>query len=332
MGILITYMLVAIFISALCSLLESVLLSTSNTYVTTLNNPIVNKICDNKDSAISAILITNTIANTIGSALVGAQAATLFGNIGIGVVSGVFTLLILTCAEIIPKSIGTNNYKKLIKFACIIINKMIFILKPLVWCVNQITKYFKTENIISEEEIIGTVETGLEDGTLTSEETNFIKNILDFKDVIAEQIMTPANVVEIGYCNGETVNDYVSGFNLKQLTYSRIPVMDKETKKFEGYILKDEILDGYTPDEDPINKHIHNILQYQDNVLISTIFKAMLKKKEHIAVINDEFGTFRGIVTLEDIIETLLGFEIVDETDEIADLQQLAKGTYYEEH
>lgn len=326
MGTLITYMVVAIAISALCSLLESVLLSTPQTYITTIENKTVDKIAENKDSAISAILIINTIANTIGSALVGAQAAMLFGNIGIGIVSGLFTILILTCAEIIPKSIGTNNYKKLIVPACKIVSYMILCVKPFVWCVNQITKYFKTDITISEDEIIGTVETGLEDGTLSKEETNFIKNILDFKDFTAKDIMTPRNVVEVGFHNGENVSDYIDAFNGKngRLTYSRIPVMDYLYKTIEGYVLKDEIMSDTIDPEDDIDPYIHPILDYSENTPVNKIFKDMLKKKEHISVIFDEYKTFVGIVTLEDIIETLLGFEIMDETDEVADLQKLA--------
>lgn len=326
MGTLITYMFVAIAISALCSLLESVLLSTPQTYITTIENKTVDKIAENKDSAISAILIINTIANTIGSALVGAQAAMLFGNIGIGIVSGLFTILILTCAEIIPKSIGTNNYKKLIVFACKIVSYMILCVKPFVWCVNQITKYFKTDTTISEDEIIGTVETGLEDGTLSKEETNFIKNILEFKDFTAKDIMTPRNVVEIGYNNGDNVSDYIDAFNGKngRLTYSRIPVMDYYYQAIDGYVLKDEIMSDTINPEDDITPYIHPILEYSENTPVNKIFKDMLKKKEHISAIFDEYKTFVGIVTLEDIIETLLGFEIMDETDEVADLQKLA--------
>ena len=328
MAILITYMFVAITISALCSLLESVLLSTPQTYITTIGNKTVNNISENKDSAISAILIINTIANTIGSALVGAQAAILFGNVGVGIVSGLFTILILTCSEIIPKSIGTNNYKKLIIPACKIVSYMILCVKPFVWCVEQITKYFKTDTTISEDEIIGTVETGFEDGTLSKEETNFIKNILDFKDFIAKNIMTPRNVIELGFNNGERVSDYINAFNGKngRLTYSRIPVMDNYHKTIKGYVLKDEIMSDTINPEDDISQYIHPILEYSENTSLNKIFKDMLKKKEHISAIFDEYYTFVGIVTLEDIIETLLGFEIMDETDEVADLQKLAIG------
>lgn len=327
MGLIIVYMILAIALSAICSLLESVLLSTPQVYINTLNNNVINKVCDNKDSAISAILITNTIANTIGSTLVGIQAASIFDNIGVGIISGIFTVLILTCAEIIPKSIGTNNYKKLIYISCIIIDKMIIMLTPFIWGVNKITKYFKSENIITEEEIIGTVETGLEDGTLTKDESDFIKNILDFKGIIAKNIMTPRNVVEIGYNNGDKVADYIKAFNgqVGKLTYSRIPVMDYYYQKIDGYVLKEEIMSDSINPDDKIQLHTHEILKYKENTPVNTIFKDMLKKKEHISSITDEYNTFVGIVTMEDLIETLLGFEIMDETDEVADMQELAK-------
>ena len=323
---LITYMFIAIAISAICSLLESVLLSTPQTYITTLNNYTVNKVSENKDSSIAAILIVNTIANTIGSALVGIQAAKIFNSIGIGITSATFTVLILTCSEIIPKSIGTNNYKSLIVLSCKVINKMVFIVYPLVYAVNCITKYFKNDITISEEEIIGTVETGLEDGTLTEDETKIIKNVLDFKGITAENIMTPRNVVEIGYCNGDKVKNYIDAFNGKvgKLTYSRIPVMDYY-QKIVGYVLKDEIMNDTIDPTDEIQKHLHPILIYKDDTNVNKILKDMLSKKEHISAIIDEYDTFPGIVTLEDIIETMLGFEIVDETDEVADMQKYAK-------
>lgn len=326
MTILILYMLIAIAISALCSLLESVLLSTPHTYINTLKNNVVEKIDANKDSAISTILIINTVANTIGSSLVGIQASKLFDNVGIGIVSFIFTLLILTCSEIIPKSIGTNNYKKLIIPSSYIVSYMIPCVKPFVFCINLITKYFKSENTISEEEIIGTVETGLEDGIISTEESNYIKNILDFKDIVAEQIMTPRNVVEVGFCNGEKVKSYIDAFNgiNGKLSYSRIPIMDMYYQTIEGYVLKDEIMSDSLNPKDPIENHIHPILKYIDSTPVNLIFKDMIKKKEHICAIFDEYKTFRGIITMEDLIESMLGLEIVDETDEVEDMQKYA--------
>lgn len=331
MGLLITYMFAAIAISALCSLLESVLLSTPQTFIATLDDKLIYKISEKKDSAVAAILIVNTIANTIGSSLVGIQAATIFDNVGIGIVSGLFTILILTCSEIIPKSIGTNNYKKLIKFACVIIDKMIVIVYPFVWCVNQLTKYFKNDITISEEEIIGTVETGLEDGTLTKNETEIIKSVLDFKDVTAEQIMTPATVVEKVNIN-ETISSVYEKFAKHELTYSRIVVMDDNG--VVGFLFKDNI-QGYVDTSSEWNNSIKNevidILKYEDTVKITRVLKDMTDKKRHISAIFDEFGTFRGIVTLEDVIETILGFEIMDETDDVPDMQEYAKEQFTED-
>ena len=318
-------MLVAIAISALCSLLESVLLSTPQTFIATLNDDIVKKVSDDKDRSVAAILIVNTIANTIGSSLVGIQAATLFNSVGIGVVSSLFTVLILTCSEIIPKSIGTNNYHKLIGFACRVISKMVVIVYPLVWCVNQLTKYFKNDIVISEEEIIGTVETGFEDGTLTKDETEIIKSVLDFKDATAEQIMTPYTVVE-KVSVSDKVSDVYEKFCNNTLSYSRIIVMDGDS--IVGYLLKDTIQafddssDGWN---DTVEKHVIDILKYVDTTNITKILKDMRRTKQHISAVFDEYGTFRGIVTLEDVIETMLGFEIVDETDDVLDMQEYAK-------
>lgn len=341
METIIIYMLIAIIISAICSLCEACLSSTPMSFVSTLKGKsgadILRNFKENMDKPLSAILIINTIANTVGASIVGSAAASyaveqgIDGATFIGIISAIFTVLILMFAEIVPKTIGANYWKSLTLYVTRVINVMIYITYPLVKCLNFITRLMSNENAvsISREEIIAMTDEGAKEGVIDKKENMIIQRILKLNQYKAEDIMTPASVVY-------SVADYANLSKNSSLyesltdgsTFSRIPVMNKNNYCV-GYILKDE-LDLNDTDNVKISDITHSIHNYIDSTDVADIFNDMVKNHEHISAITDEYGTFRGIVTLEDVIETILNIEIVDETDDVQDMQEYAKKQYHE--
>ncbi len=333
-SLLIVYMALALIISSICSLLEATLLSTPMSYINTLEQQGVKgalrlkKLKLEIDESISAILVVNTIANTVGASLVGAQAAELFHSTGVGVVSGVFTFLILMFSEIIPKTIGSYYWRKLAVPASSIIKVMIILTYPIVWILGKFTHRISdssNQTAVSREEVAAMVTTGAEEGVLEKKENKMIQNLLRLEDVTAHEIMTPSSVVTMAE-ESMNIKDFYQSEDFGQ--FSRIPIYNDENDDYvTGYVLKQEILERLAEDKFDITlKDLkRNILTFSEEESVSNIWEKLLERKEHISVIIDEYGSMRGIVTLEDVIETMLGFEIVDEKDEVVDMQELAK-------
>ncbi len=334
LSLLIIYALIALCISFLCSLLEATLLSTPITFANMLEEQgakgaaRLKSLKTNIDRPLSAILILNTIANTAGASLVGSQAGMLFNSTGVGIVSGLFTLLVLTFSEIIPKTIGSTYWRSLALPASRVIKALIFITWPLVWLVEKLTHLISKHgdaNSISREEVAAIVSTGTEEGVIEKDENRMIQSLLKLDSVTAYEIMTPSSVVTMAEAS-ETIRDFYK--SEEHLKFSRIPLYEEENDDFIiGYVLKQEILEKMAEDKFTIKlKELSRpILSFNEDEPVSNIMEQFLGKKEHIAVIIDDFGAARGIVTLEDVIETMLGLEIVDEKDEVVDMQQLAK-------
>lgn len=333
-SLLIAYALFALCTSFLCSLLEATLYSTPITFINLLDEQgkkgakLLKHLKTNIERPISAILILNTIANTAGASLVGSEAGRLFGSTGVGVVSGIFTLLVLTFSEIIPKTIGSTYWRTLSIPASRIIQMLIYISWPLVWLVEKMQKLISNNNetaSVSREEVAAMVTTGTEEGVIEKDENRMIQNLLRLDSVTAYEIMTPSSVVTMAEAS-ETIREfYKSEDNLK---FSRIPLYEEENDDFViGYVLKQEILEKMAEDKftTKLKDLSRPILSFNEEEPVSNILEKFLGKKEHIAVVIDDFGAARGIVTLEDVIETMLGFEIVDEKDEVVDMQELAK-------
>ena len=331
---MIAYALFALCTSFLCSLLEATLYSTPITFINLLDEQgkkgakLLKHLKTNIERPISAILILNTIANTAGASLVGSEAGRLFGSAGVGVVSGIFTLLVLTFSEIIPKTIGSTYWRTLSIPASRIIQTLIYISWPLVWLVEKMQKLISNNNetaSVSREEVAAMVTTGTEEGVIEKDENRMIQNLLRLDSVTAYEIMTPSSVVTMAEAS-ETIREfYKSEDNLK---FSRIPLYEEENDDFViGYVLKQEILEKMAEDKftTKLKDLSRPILSFNEEEPVSNILEKFLGKKEHIAVVIDDFGAARGIVTLEDVIETMLGFEIVDEKDEVVDMQELAK-------
>lgn len=332
-GPLITYMLLALVVSSICSVLEATLFSTPITFINTLEQQgakgaaRLKKLKTDIDRPISAILIVNTIANTVGASLVGAEAAKLFQSTGVGVVSGLFTFLILVFSEIIPKTIGSNYWRNLAVPASAVIQGMIYITYPIVWLMEKFTHLLTDDSApsVSREEVVAMVSTGAEEGVLEKEENKMIQNLLKLDDVTAHEIMTPSSVVTMAE-SSQTIREFYNSDDFAK--FSRIPLYEEENDDYiTGYVLKQEILEKLAQDKFNIKLKdlARPILSFNEDESVSNIWEKLLEKKEHISVIIDEYGSMRGIVTMEDVIETMLGFEIVDEKDEVVDMQELAK-------
>lgn len=325
-------MLVAVLLSALCSMLEATLLSTPLSYITGLEDQgvrgsqLLKRLKQNPDRPISAILCLNTIANTVGASIVGSLVADAYGSTALGVFSTIFTLVILIFSEIIPKTIGTSYWRKLAIPAARIINGMIFIMFPLVWVLEHLTHLISSKSpqvSVSREDISAMVSVATEEEVIEKDEKKMIQNLLKLDEITAHEIMTPSTVVEMAD-GAMTVREFYDS----DLSHSRILVYDDENSDYViGYVLRQTVLEKMA--EDKFKTRIRDIsrpiLSFPEDEPVGNIWERFLEKKEHISVIIDEYGTFRGLVTLEDVIETMLGQEIVDETDEVVDMQEYAK-------
>lgn len=325
-------MVIAIALSALCSTLEATLLSTPLSYVTGLEEQGVKgaqrlkRLKQNPDRPISAILCLNTIANTVGASIVGSLVFEVYGDALVGIFSTIFTFAILIFSEIIPKTIGASYWRSLAIPASAIINMMIFITFPLVWVLEKLQRLISSKSnqvSVSREDISAMVSVATEEEVIETEEKKMIQNLLKLDEMTAHEIMTPSTVVEMA--EGQmTIREFYDS----DLTHSRILVYDEDNDEYViGYVLRQTVLEEMAEDKfsTTIREISRPILTFPENEPVGNIWEKFLEKKEHISVIIDEYGTFRGIVTMEDVIETMLGQEIVDETDEVVDMQEYAK-------
>ncbi len=333
MILLFVYFSIALLISFLCSVMEAVLLTSSTTYLAVKLEEGVKSaqtmigLKQNIDRPITAILTLNTIAHTIGAAGVGAQAIKIWGEAIFGIVSVVLTLLILIFSEILPKSIGTRYSKQLSIPAGQIIRVMMFFTYPFVLLSGLITRFFfrkGNEHTISREELSVMASIGRTEGVFEEREQKIIQNLMRLKSVNVSEIMTPRVVV--------TAADEDMGLEeflrKKQfLYYSRIPVYSGYFENITGYVFREQVFEKLA--EDQVNLKLkdlrRDIVVFYKSKPLFNVWETLLNKKEQIAIIVDEYGGIDGIVTMEDIVETLLGFEIVDEKDKIADMQQFAR-------
>lgn len=327
------YLFIALFISFLCSIMESVLLSTPQSFLMVKHNSghswaksfIELKI--NIDKPLSAILSLNTVAHTIGAAGVGAQAVKVFGEAYFGVVSAILTILILVLTEIIPKTIGARYWRNIAKASYFMMRSMIVVTYPLVIMSSQITKLLSKnhkEQITSREEIAALASIGTAEGIFSEKEHKIIQNLLRLKNVRVTEIMTPRVVVALADEN-LSLDDFLK--NKEYLKFSRIPVYVDNDENITGYVFRQAVFEKLAEDYHNLTlKDLkREILIVPDSMVLFSLWEKLLERKEHIALIVDEYGGLEGIVTMEDIIETLLGLEIVDEKDTITDMQKYAR-------
>lgn len=337
MGLLILFATVSIFFSFMCSILEAALLSITPSYIKIKKKegkPYAKTLASLKqdiDKPLIAILTINTIAHTVGAILVGVQAEKTFGDGGnaVGIVSAIMTLAILVLSEIIPKTIGATYWKSLGNFTAKSLNMMIFPLKytGILWILLLTTKLIgKSAHVssMSREEFAAITDAAEEEGVFVESETTVIKNLLVFKSVEAKDVMTPFSVA-ITEDESMSLKDFYE--NHRNLKFSRVPIYEGKSNNISGFILKDDVLEEVIDEkgDQPLSDIKRDILVTKDNTPIPELFEIFVQKRAHISMIVDEYGNVTGIVTMEDIIETLLGLEIMDESDSVEDMQMLAR-------
>ena len=334
MTLLIIALIATLGISFLCSLLEATLYSTTSSYIESLpqdQKGVANlkDLKTNIEKAIAAILSLNTIANTAGAAAVGAQTMEVFGNAYFGVCSAVLTILVLICSEIIPKTIGSSYWRELCIPAGYIIRGIYYLCYPLVVMSRFLTQLFtrKQAQTVSREEVAALTNIGEREGVFKKNESIIINNLVKMEKVKVHSIMTPRTVV-LAAQEDMTLAEFFQ--DKKFLTYSRIPIYTNDFDDITGFVLKTDILFHLAQREDKIKlKEIkRDIMVCYENTSITKFYDLMVARKEQIALVIDEYGGMDGIITLEDVIETILGLEITDELDNQIDMQAFAKSLW----
>ncbi len=334
MGLLFLYLTVALVFSFLCSLLEAALLSITPSHVgiTAQGNPTLGKhlqeFKDNIDRPLAAILTVNTFAHTIGAAGVGAQAQLIWGEQYLSLISAILTIIILILSEIIPKTLGANYWKQLTPFTVTTLRIMIYSpLYPLIVLSQFITKRLKKDknrSVLSRADFAAMTEIGIKEGIFKRGESQMLRNILRFNQILVRHIMTPRTVIQ-GAQEDMPIIDFFK--QAKTLRFSRIPIYKNNLDDIHGYVLKDEILSQLIEHKGhlPLLSICRNMEVVTEYMPIPELFNRLMKEKNHIALVVDEYGGTAGIVTMEDIIETLLGMEIMDEMDNVEDMQKWAR-------
>ena len=281
----------------------------------------------NIDRPLSAILSLNTVAHTVGAAGVGAQVVEVFGEAAFGIASAILTILILLITEIIPKTLGARYWRNLASSSVHLIKMTMFITYPLVVFSSAVTKLFTKsiqEQSTSREEIAALASIGADEGVFSKNEDNILQNLFRLKNVRAKEIMTPRVVVAVADENLK-LSEFLE--NKDYLTFSRIPVYSGNAENINGYVIRETVFENLAEDKHNLQlKDVkREIIIVPNTITLFAIWEKLLDKKEHIALIVDEYGGLDGIVTMEDIIETLLGLEIVDEKDTVTDMQEYAR-------
>ena len=327
------YLTIALAISFLCSLLEAVILSVNHPYIEVLTqerpkagNRLKN-LKENTDRSLAAILTLNTFAHTIGAAGVGAEVQRVFGDYWLTFASIILTLFILVFSEIIPKSVGAAKWKRLAPVSGTIIHYLIKLLFPLVWLLEHISKRIQPDGFqgeVTREEMIAAAELGEDQGALEADETRVIKNLLQLDNILAEDVMTPSTVM-LTFEKDQTVEEVLKEHT--PIRFSRIPVIKEDLDDVIGVVLRSELLDAISNNNEHkrMAEMVHPLHTVSPEDSVGTLFDRFIERRDHIFLVVDEYGSTQGLVTLEDAIETLLGVEIVDESDSVDDMRELAR-------
>ncbi len=346
MTLLLIYALISIFFSFLCSILEAVLLSVTPTFISIKKKEglayasTLEQLKEDVDKPLIAILTLNTIAHTVGAILVGVQAEQLpykiefFGFNMVGIVSAIMTFLILVVSEIIPKTIGASHWMILANFTSKALLALIFPLKysGVLWVLQRTTKLLGSKghkNFLNREGFIAMTDIAEKEGVFRASESKVIKNLLSFKEVQVKDIMTPRTVLK----SADEEQNIQSFFDEHPiLRFSRIPLYTKNPDKITGYFLKDQLLEAIIKGKgsQKLKTIKRTILITKRSLPIPNLFEKLIDQREHIALVVDEFGSVSGLVSQEDMIETLLGLEIMDESDTVEDLQLMARKSWEE--
>ncbi len=327
------YVLVALGFSFLCSIAEAVILSVTTAYISVLeqegrpSGSLLRKLKEEINSTLAAILTLNTIAHTVGAAGAGAQAAVVFGSAAVGVASAILTLLILVFSEIIPKSLGAAHWRLLAPGTAYVLRLLIWILYPFVKMSAWLTRGMAGEQTLqgfSRDEFAAMAELGEQEGQLAQHESRILRNLLVLRETRVTDVMTPRTVV-FAMNEADTVADYFDQHG--NVRFSRIPVYRGDLDQITGFVLRSDLLlaqaRGNT--DKPLSTYCRKLPALPETSSLSTVFDTTVSMRAHILLVVDEYGGMSGIVTLEDIVETLLGLEIIDEGDAASDMRELAR-------
>ncbi|MBT2969707.1 MAG: hemolysin [gamma proteobacterium symbiont of Ctena orbiculata] len=333
MLLLTIYVLIALGFSFLCSIAEAVILSVTHPYISVLDQegnraaPILREMKREINDPLAAILTLNTTAHTIGAAGAGAQAAVVFGSGYVGVASGVLTFMILVFSEIIPKTLGANYWRQLAPVTAYTLKFLIWILYPFVVMSAMLTRLLsrgKAHGQFRRDEFTAMAEAGIEEGKLDQHESLILKNLFLLRDTRVTDVMTPRTVV-FSLDENVLVKDYIEKHNSSR--FSRIPVYDKDRDHVTGFVLRSDLLISHARgnSENSLDVYRREMPAIPDTSSLQVAFELFIEKHSHIMLVVDEYGSMEGILTLEDILETILGIEIVDEGDRIDDMRKLAR-------
>lgn len=332
--LLIVYVMLALLFSFLCSVAESVLLSITPSYIEGQKErrpkyaALLKRLRqDNVDRSLAAILTLNTIAHTVGAIGAGAKSTIVFGSAWFGLFSAVMTLLILFLSEIVPKTLGAVYWSMLAGPVSYFVNILIAVLYPVVWISEKLTRFIshgKEVHIFSRDEFIAMARIGVKEGHIRDKESRLIRNIFRFESIKVTDIMTPRTVIS-SLPEDMTIIDSLE--QITQIPFSRLPLYTTHIDEVTGFVLKEDILINAAQkrgDEKLISLK-REILAIPDSISLTALFERFLKERQHIAIVVNEHGGTDGLVTLEDLIETLVGMEIMDETDNVEDMRVLAR-------
>ena len=334
MSTLFGYFFLALGVSFICSTLESVILTVTHSHIGTLvktnhrSGKLLQNLKDDINRPLAAILTLNTVAHTVGAAGVGAQALKVFGSDSVAITSVILTFCILVFSEIIPKTMGAIYWKKLAAPSAYTIRLLIFLTLPFVWLSKALSATMTPNEDelkkVSREEISAMAEMGEDEGSIDEHESDIIDNLFRLKEMNVDEILTPRSVIfalEDNQTVGQVMDEH------EDINFSRIPIFHDNIDEIIGIVYKDTLLE--TMADDYFEKTMAEIADPVDWVYEEQTVEAVLNKftktRSHMFIVKDEFGGTTGIVTLEDCIETLLGIEIMDESDEVADMRELAK-------
>ena len=332
--LLILFVVIAIGISFICSLAEAALLTMTPSYIADLQETNPKKASmlrrlkiDNIDQSLAAILTLNTVAHTLGSIGAGAQATIVFGSAWFGLFSAVMTLAILFLSEIMPKTLGTVYWRQLGGMVAYFVRGIVLLLYPLILVSEKLTKLLvrgKEPQAFSRREFAALASIGEESGQIDPLESRIIRNLLAFGAIKVEDIMTPRSVM-LSFEENKTVAELL--VDRPKLTFSRLPIYDGDLDNITGFVLKTDMLLAKVNNavDKPLTQFKRDITFVFSKMKLFDLLELMLKNRIHIAITVGEYGEVKGLVTLEDVFETLLGLEIVDEIDRVEDMQALAR-------
>ncbi len=335
--LLMSYVLLALGASFLCSVAEAVLLSITPSYIEGQKEKLPKRAAllkklrhDDVDRSLAAILTLNTIAHTVGAIMAGAKATVVFGSAWFGVFSALLTLMILFLSEIVPKTIGAIYWSKLTGPTAYFVRSLIVTLYPLVWISERLTKFIsrgKQLHLFSRTEFLAMARVGEQAGHLSDNESRIIFNLFRFQALKVTDIMTPRAVVS-RLPEDLMIKDAVK--DIVQSPFSRLPLYKSDVDDITGFVLRDDILlrESQERGDEPLKSLKRDIHVVPETCSLSTLLEHLLKRHQHIAMVVDEYGAMKGLVTLEDMFETLIGIEIMDEMDKVEDMRVLARNLW----